>query len=105
MTSAAAPVEESAIVPRTVTGLWLRHLVSLFFPAVSLTFLWTGPHRWYVAALFLLPLMEQCPAAHDRPICQVERIPLLSREGDGGFCQLVGLGGISTELTESGRTM
>ena len=60
MTSAAAPVEESAIVPRTVTGLWLRHLVSLFFPAVSLTFLWTGPHRWYVAALFLLPLI----AAH-----------------------------------------
>ncbi len=60
MTSAAAPVEENAIVPGTVTGLWLRHLVSLFFPAVSLTFLWTGPHRWYVAALFLLPMV----AAH-----------------------------------------
>jgi alkane 1-monooxygenase len=60
MISATAPAEKGAIDPRVVAGLWLRHLVSLFFPGLSLAFLWTGPHRWYVAALFILPLV----AAH-----------------------------------------
>jgi alkane 1-monooxygenase len=33
--------------------IWLRHLISLYFPAASLLFIWTGPHAWYVSPLYL----------------------------------------------------
>ena len=40
-----------------VTGIWLRHLVSLYIPGASLVFLWTGPHPWYIALAFMWPLV------------------------------------------------
>ncbi len=44
-------------LPRgAVAGIWLRHLLSLYLPLNTLLFLWTGPHSWYVAALFMAPL-------------------------------------------------
>lgn len=39
-----------------VFGIWWRHLASLAIPLITLTFLWSGPHRWYVAPIFMLPL-------------------------------------------------
>ncbi len=44
-------------LPRSaVAGIWLRHLLSLYLPLNTLLFLWTGPHTWYVASLFMAPL-------------------------------------------------
>ena len=40
-----------------VAKIWGRHLTSLVLPGLTLTFLWTGPHRWYLALLFILPLV------------------------------------------------
>jgi alkane 1-monooxygenase len=53
MTAAAAPTD--AIRRRSLAGAWLRHAVSLVFPLTTLAFLWTGPHPWWVATLFLAP--------------------------------------------------
>ena len=36
--------------------IWFKHLTSLAIPAITLVFLWTGPHVWYIAPLFMLPL-------------------------------------------------
>ena len=36
--------------------IWFKHLASLAIPSITLLFLWTGPHRWYVAPIFMLPL-------------------------------------------------
>ncbi len=36
--------------------IWCKHLTSLVIPALTLLFIWTGPHLWYVAPLFMLPL-------------------------------------------------
>ncbi len=38
-----------------ISWIWVRHLWSLLIPVSSLAFLWTGPHPWYVATLFMLP--------------------------------------------------
>ena len=54
----ATPTAPAPSIPfRDVAGIWLRHLTSLYIPAVSLLFLWTGPHRWYVALAFMLPMV------------------------------------------------
>jgi len=37
-------------------AIWSRHLASLVIPSITLLFLWTGPHPWYVAPVFMLPL-------------------------------------------------
>jgi alkane 1-monooxygenase len=34
-----------------------KHLTSLYIPGVVLAFVWTGPHPWYVAPVFMLPLV------------------------------------------------
>jgi alkane 1-monooxygenase len=52
-----APAAQATLGSWTVAGIWARHLTSLYIPAVSLAFLWTGPHVWYVAILFMLPLV------------------------------------------------
>jgi alkane 1-monooxygenase len=39
-----------------VFHIWWRHLASLAIPSTALLFLWTGPHPWYVAPLFVLPV-------------------------------------------------
>ena len=49
-----------ALVPRLVplAGLrvWLRHLLCFVFPLLTLAFVASGPHAWYVALLWLVPL-------------------------------------------------
>ncbi|MGH0032345.1 MAG: alkane 1-monooxygenase [Myxococcota bacterium] len=60
MVSSTAPAETS--VPRAlpvwgVARVWLRHLLSLYIPAVSLGFLYTGPHVWYLAIPWMFPLV------------------------------------------------
>ncbi len=60
MTAAAATAAESAAperpAPGRVLALWSHHLLSLYFPLVATGFLLTGPHRWWVALLFIVPL-------------------------------------------------
>lgn len=53
----AAPALEAPLAPHRVAGIWARHLLSLYLPLVSVLFLWTGPHRWYEAVLFIWPLV------------------------------------------------
>lgn len=50
-----APAPELRI--REVAGIWLRHLTSLYIPAATLVFLWTGPHPWYFALAFMWPMV------------------------------------------------
>ncbi len=57
MSSATTTVEESRLRPGEVARIWLRHLTSLFIPVATLVFLWTGPHAWYVAPLFMAPFV------------------------------------------------
>lgn len=44
-----------ALAPSEVSEIWLGHLMSFLIPVASLAFVWTGPHRWYVAPLFIAP--------------------------------------------------
>jgi len=36
--------------------IWSKHLVSLAIPLLTLLFIWTGPHPWYIGPIFMLPL-------------------------------------------------
>jgi alkane 1-monooxygenase len=47
---------EVRLSPLEVALIWSRHLASLLIPSLALVFLWTGPHPWYIAPAFLLPL-------------------------------------------------
>ncbi len=55
----ARPDAGAAPTPSAGQVAWIfaKHLTSLAFPAVALAFVWTGPHAWWVAALFLAPLV------------------------------------------------
>ena len=55
--SDSANASEIALSWPAVSWIWLRHLSSLLIPVSTLAFLWTGPHPWYVAPLFMLPPM------------------------------------------------
>lgn len=57
MATAAAPFEAPALPPSEILRLWLKHLASLYFPAIGLAFVLTGPHPWWVAILFMLPMV------------------------------------------------
>jgi len=46
---------ESSAESAGVSGIFFRHLTALVFPLGTLLFLWTGPHPWYIAPLFLVP--------------------------------------------------
>jgi alkane 1-monooxygenase len=70
MTSATAVAGDHPLALREVASIWVRHLLSLYIPLNSLLFLWTGPHRWYVAVLFMAPLV----AAH-----QIDCLPRAER--------------------------
>ena len=48
--------EEFAPSRSEVFQIWFKHLTSLTIPSITLIFLWTGPHLWYIAPLFMLPL-------------------------------------------------
>jgi alkane 1-monooxygenase len=56
MSSADISFEEGRVATSEVAKAWLFHLLALAFPLSSLVFLWTGPHKWWVAPLYLLPL-------------------------------------------------
>ncbi len=63
MTAATADTDVVAASPPSFLGvvsIWARHLLSLWFPLSALAFLWTGPHPWWMAPLFMLPMV----AAH-----------------------------------------
>lgn len=81
MASAAPPLEhqtadetapDAVYGPKELAGIWLRHLTAFFIPTVTLLFLVTGPHPWYLAALFMFPLMcahqIDCSARRERRI-------------------------------------
>jgi alkane 1-monooxygenase len=56
MAATATPLE-SALAPAEVARIWVRHLLSLYIPGVSLLFLWSGPHPWYLAVAFMFPMV------------------------------------------------
>ena len=51
LSSAAAPRASAGVV----AGQFARHLLAFWFPGNALLFLATGPHRWWVALLFMIP--------------------------------------------------
>lgn len=53
-TAHAVPAEAPA--RGRVLRIWSRHLLSFYFPLVSTLFLVTGPHVWWQALLFIVPL-------------------------------------------------
>lgn len=55
--AAGAPALEAPLARHRVAGIWARHLLSLYLPAVSVLFLWTGPHPWYAAIAFIWPMV------------------------------------------------
>jgi alkane 1-monooxygenase len=57
MSIPAAPLPLESPSSVDVLVLWARHLTALYVPAVAILFLWTGPHPWYVAPCFMLPLL------------------------------------------------
>ena len=57
MTASATTADTPALPSREVSWIWLRHLTSILFPATGLAFVLSGPHPWYVAPLFMAPLV------------------------------------------------
>jgi alkane 1-monooxygenase len=57
MAAATTALDVAAPSRREVAAIWGRHLLSLYLPGNALLFLWTGPHAWYVAFLFMAPLL------------------------------------------------
>jgi alkane 1-monooxygenase len=57
MSATAASLESEALTPIQTLGIWSKHLLSLYIPGLSLAFVWTGPHPWWLAVLFMLPLV------------------------------------------------
>jgi len=53
---AVAPPEQRALRPREVAAIWSRHLLALAFPLNALVFVLSGPHPWWLALLFLVPI-------------------------------------------------
>jgi alkane 1-monooxygenase len=57
MSSTTAPLETADLTPGETLGIWSKHLLSLYVPGLSLAFVLTGPHPWWVAILFMLPMV------------------------------------------------
>lgn len=55
--ASAAPLETEALAPGEVLRIWLKHLTSFYLPGVSLAFVLTGPHPWWIAIAFMLPMV------------------------------------------------
>ena len=58
MTSADYVFEDVSddLAPSEVSEIWLGHLMSLLIPLTTLAYVWTGPHNWYTALLFIAPI-------------------------------------------------
>ncbi len=46
----------TARLSRAALGAWSKHLLCFAFPLLTLSFLATGPHPWFIALLWLIPL-------------------------------------------------
>lgn len=46
----------SASFRRPVWATWLLHLLVFAIPLSAVIFVWSGPHAWYIAPLFIIPL-------------------------------------------------
>ena len=57
MSTSTSVVEAARISPGTLPRVFSRHLLSLVLPLSTLAFVTSGPHRWYVALLFVLPVV------------------------------------------------
>lgn len=57
MTVDSAAIDSVPLAPLEVAGIWARHLTSLVIPISTLAFVLTGPHLWYIAPLFMLPMI------------------------------------------------
>ena len=56
MASLNPPIEEKAeLTPGRVAQIWRAHLMSLLIPSAALAYVWSGPHPWYIAPLFIVP--------------------------------------------------
>jgi alkane 1-monooxygenase len=61
-------------VPLAGLRVWVRHLLCFVFPVLTLAFVASGPHPWYVALLWLVPpqlfewLDHQSGAARHEPV-------------------------------------
>lgn len=53
---------ESATLDATTAGIWGRHLLCFVLPLTTLAFVLSGPHPWYIAPLFWLPLIASVVA-------------------------------------------
>jgi alkane 1-monooxygenase len=49
-------LDESPLPASRVAALFAPHLLSLLFPMNALAFVATGPHRWWVSLLFIVPV-------------------------------------------------
>ena len=56
MASIPAPEHVSSLAPSEVSEIWLGHLASFCIPLTALAYVWTGPHTWYLAPLFMVPV-------------------------------------------------
>ena len=58
----SATTEDVKVTPdetslsRGVGEVWLGHLLVFAIPLTATLFVWSGPHPWYIAPLFLIPL-------------------------------------------------
>jgi len=57
MSSTTAPLESADLGPIEILRTWSKHLISLYIPGLSLAFVLTGPHAWWTAILFMLPMV------------------------------------------------
>jgi alkane 1-monooxygenase len=76
-TAAADVLEPGVTTQRLAAGevarIFARHLLALAFPLNALAFVLTGPHTWYVALAFVVPIIVAVRA--DRRSTQEERPP------------------------------
>ena len=50
------PPSASVLSFRHIWAQWALHLLVFAIPLAALVFVWTGPHAWYIAPLFIVPL-------------------------------------------------
>ncbi len=71
----------AARMPRAVLRVWTKHLLCFAFPLLTLSFLATGPHPWFIALLWLLPmplvdwLDHNSGAAQHEPVADAPTAP------------------------------
>jgi alkane 1-monooxygenase len=60
MTATTMPESEAQLSTPHAAGelawIFAKHLLALYIPGITLLFLFTGPHSWYVALLFMVPM-------------------------------------------------